>query len=361
MLRREVLATIGAILTPATAAERIITDLYTAGDAGYHSYRIPSLLLTRKRTLIALCEGRKHGAGDSGDIDLVIRRSLDGGRTWSSQKTLFDFGDDVIGNPCPVLDRSTGVIWLFLTSNPGNVVEKQIIHGAAGARRTVRLSASKEGGLTWRDPIDVTPQVKHEGWGWYATGPGIGIQLRSGRLLIPCDHSRIEGRTYGSHVIYSDDHGTTWNIGGVVNGGANECQVAELPDGSLLLNMRMQSGEKKRGVARSFDGGVSWGPLSLDESLVDPVCQGSLISDEHQLLFSNPASTARRENLTVRWSDDMGKTWPRKFIIEPGPAGYSSLAALGQGRYACLYETGTKGAYEHIRFTSFTARDLKNT
>ena len=124
-----------------------------------------------------------------------MRRSVDGGRTWSTQKTLFDFGDDVVGNPCPVIDRDTGVIWLLLTSNPGGVVEKQIMNGERGAVRTVWLSSSKDDGESWREPEDITTHVKRDEWGWYATGPGIGIQLRNGRLIVPCDHSRIEGRT----------------------------------------------------------------------------------------------------------------------------------------------------------------------
>jgi sialidase-1 len=355
MRRRDAIAIIGSVFAPFAKAQPVTADLFTAGTAGYLSYRIPSLIATRKRTLIAFCEGRRHGAGDSGDIDLLVRRSVDGGRTWSTQKILFDFGDDVVGNPCPVIDRDTGAIWLLLTSNPGRVVEKQIMNGEPGAVRTVWLSSSKDDGESWRDPVDITTHVKRDEWGWYATGPGIGIQLRNGRLIVPCDHSRIEGRSYGSHVIYSDDHGAHWKIGGSVTGGANECQVAQVADGSLILNMRMQSGEKKRGIARSFDGGLSWGPLSFDETLIDPVCQGSLISDGRQLLFSNPASTSKRENLTVRWSSDMGRTWPRQLVLEPGPSAYSSLVVLGKGRYACLYETGDRGAYEYIRFRTFSA------
>jgi sialidase-1 len=222
----------------------------------------------------------------------------------------------------------------------------------------VWLSSSKDDGVTWSDPVNITGQAKRDGWGWYATGPGIGIQLRSGRLVIPCDHSRIEGRVYGSHVIYSDDHGARWKIGGVITGGANECQVAQLSNGSLLLNMRMQTGEKKRGIARSSDGGLTWGPLSFDDTLIDPVCQGSLISDGGQLLFSNPASVSKREKLTVRLSNDMGTTWPRQLVLASGPAAYSCLTVLGRHRYACLFETGERGAYERIRFKTFAARDL---
>jgi sialidase-1 len=331
----------------------ITENLYTAGEGRYRFYRIPSLIATRKRTLLAFCEGRKHGSADSGDIDLLLRRSTDLGKTWSPQKMLFDFGGDVVGNPCPVVDRSTGKIWLLLTSNPGNAVEKDIIGGAAGVRRTVWLSSSKDDGLTWSKPVDITAQAKRDDWGWYATGPGIGIQLRSGRLVVPCDHSRNEDKTYGSHVIFSDDHGERWSIGGVVSRGANECQVAELSDGSLLLNMRMQSGEKKRGIARSADRGLTWSSLSFDDVLIDPTCQGSLISDGSAVLFSNPASSSKRENLTVRWSRDLGKTWPRQLVLETGPSAYSSLAVLGRDLYACLYEAGDRSPYEHIRFRTF--------
>jgi sialidase-1 len=357
MFRREAIVAIAAAVAPA-APGRITEDLFIADEGGYRSYRIPSLIATRQRNLLAFCEGRKNGTGDTGDIDLMLRRSGDGGHTWSPQKVLFDFSRDVIGNPCPVQDRNTGVIWLLLTSNPGDVTEKQIMAGEDGAVRTVWLSSSKDEGLSWSPPVNITAQTKRRDWGWYATGPGIGIQLSSGRLVIPCDHSRIEGGIYGSHVIYSDDHGSHWKIGGAVTEGANECQVVQLSDGSLLLNMRMQSGEKKRGLARSTDGGFSWGPLSFDHKLIDPVCQGSLVSDGAQLLFSNPASVAKREKLTVRMSSDMGRTWPRELLLAPGPAAYSCLAVLGRQRYACLFETGERGAYERIRFNTFSASDL---
>jgi sialidase-1 len=213
-------------------------DVFVAGGDGYHTLRIPSLLATPSGTVLAFCEGRKHGRGDSGDIDLVMRRSTDGGATWGPLRVVADGGPDTLGNPCPVADRETGTIWMLLTRNPGADTERQILAGTAKGTRTAWAMKSVDDGRTWSEPAEITAGVKAADWTWYATGPGVGIQLAGGRLLVPCDHYLAGSRAAGSHVIDSDDHGASWRRGGAIAGGVNECQVAELGDGTLLLNMR---------------------------------------------------------------------------------------------------------------------------
>jgi sialidase-1 len=334
-------------------------DVFVAGTEGYHTFRIPALIVSKKGTVLAFCEGRKKSASDTGDIDVVLRRSFDGGKTWQPLQVVADAGPDTIGNPCPVVDRTTGTIWLPLTKNLGDENEKLIRDGKSKGGRTVWVTKSDDDGATWALPAEITKDVSDPQWTWYATGPGCGIQLKSGRLLIPCDHTVLGTRAMRSHVIYSDDHGKTWKKGGVLGDHTNECQAVERSDGSLLLNMRSYHKKNRRAVATSGDGGLTWSPVRLDDALVEPVCQASLIRHDdgktggkNRLLFANPAST-KREKLTVRLSYTEGDAWPVAKVLHAGPAAYSALAVLPDGRVGCLYERGQKSAYERITFARF--------
>jgi len=349
-MRVWVLAGLLAMETAAGEAGRV--DVFTAGEGGYHSYRIPALVQTKRGTLLAFAEGRRENRRDWGDIDVLVRRSRDGGRTWSAATVVADFGKDTIGNPAPVVDRRTGTVWLLLTNNPGDVPEKSIVAGLTGATRTVWVTHSKDDGLTWAPAVEITAAVKEPGWSWYATGPVNGIQTKSGRLVIPCDHDRGDATRRYSHVVYSDDGGATWRLGGSAGPEANESTVAELEDGSLLLNMRSYRGRNRRMVGRSRDGGLTWSEPEEDAALVEPVCQGSLLRFGRLLLFANPAST-KRENLTVRASRDGGRTWFWSAVIHAGPAAYSNLVALNRRTAGILYERGEASAYEHISFARF--------
>ena len=334
------------------AAPPVETTVYRAGEGGYQSYRIPALIRSSKGTLLAFCEGRRNSAADSGDIDVILRRSFDQGKTWGPVQTVADMGTDTVGNPAPVVDRKTGAILLLLTSNPGSVTERQINSGTAPAGRSVWVVRSTDDGATWSAPVDITAEVKRPDWTWYATGPGNGIQLRSGRLVVACDHNEREGDTRHSHLIYSDDHGSTWKIGAIAAEKTNESAVAERRDGSLLLDMRSYHGKNRRAEQISRDGGLTLEPLRLADALIEPVCQASLISaGRGRLLFSNPAST-KRENLTVRLSTDDGATWSQSQVVWSGPAAYSSLAMIGRHTFGLLYERGNKSPYESIVFTS---------
>jgi sialidase-1 len=341
--------------------------VWTAGEDGYHTYRIPSLLVMPAGTVLALSEGRRGGTSDTGDIDLVTKRSTDGGRTWSKQSVVWDEGPNTCGNPCPVFDHSTGTIWLLMTHNLGKDREADITANTSQGTRTVWITHSKDEGQSWATPSDITSDVKDPAWGWYATGPGIGIQITRGkyrgRLVIPCDQKNT-GRF--SHVIYSDDHGKSWKLGGKSVEGCNECQVVELADGRLMLNIRnTDKSEKHRQVSFSEDGGLTWSEPYRDRALIEPVCQASILRyrwpagfGSAEILFSNPAST-RRERMTVRMSADEGKTWPFARVLWEGPSAYSCLGRLNDGTILCLHEAGEKTPYQKILLSRFSAEWVK--
>ena len=340
------------------AGEPTFVDVFDSGSEGYHTYRIPSLLVTSQGTLLAFCEGRKTGRGDHGDLDLVLRRSKHYGETWGPLELVYEEGGDAeitIGNPCPVEDRATGRIWLPFCRNNDDVL----------------VTYSDDQGATWSEPADITADVKRPDWGWYATGPGVGIQLaageHAGRMVIPCDHREpfAGGSAKFSHCFYSDDAGRSWQLGERVAPHTDECQVVELADGRLLINMRnywARDGGKpelgnKRAIATSSDGGHSWSELRFDETLIEPVCQASLITlpdqsaAERLLVFANPASKSKRHQLTVRMSDDAGESWQYSRLLYSGGAAYSCLARLPDGRIACLFE---RDDYRHITLATFT-------
>jgi sialidase-1 len=299
-----------AVAAPAPAAEPEQAPVFVSGQGGDHTYRIPSLLVTKKGTLLAFCEGRKQGRGDSGDIDLLLRRSSDGGKTWERRRVVWNDADNTCGNPCPVLDARTGTVSLLLTHNLGHDTQAMIGNGTSKGTRTVWVTRSDDDGATWARPVEITKDVKRPDWTWYATGPGVGIQLQSGRLVVPCDHQVAGSKAQQAHVIFSDDGGRTWKLGGVVGPRCNESQAVEVRDGHLLLNIRSYRGNNRRLVALSKDGGETFSEPVEDKELVEPVCQASILRHlpvPGGVLFSNPAST-RRERMTVRLSRDGGNT-----------------------------------------------------
>jgi sialidase-1 len=337
------------------------TEVFTAGES-YNTFRIPSIIATANGTLLAFAEGRRTGAGDAGDIDLVMKRSHDGGASWSPLTAIADNGPNTSGNPCPVVDRTTGTIFLLTTQNRGTDSETAIIAGTSAGGRTVSVMRSTDDGTTWSAPVDITASVKKSDWTWYATGPGIGIQTRTGRLVIPANHAIAVTAVHQSHVIYSDDRGATWHLGGSADAGTNESEVVELADGRLMLNMRNHppKPENFRMVATSKDLGLTWSPASPDSTLIEPPAQASVVrmtrasaDDRNRLLFSNPAS-ARRERMTVRVSYDEGATWPVARVIHEGPAAYSSLIVLPNRSIGLLFERGDRSPYEKITFARFT-------
>ena len=375
MTNRFAASVLGAAITVSLPGARqaapslVQTDVFVAGDRGYHTFRIPSIIATPRGTLLAFAEGRHDGAADSGHIDLVARRSTDAGATWSPVQVVGDNGPDAWVNPCAVVDRRTGTLWLFTTQNRAADKEKEITAGSSRAGITVWVLKSDDDGVTWSKPIEITASVKKPEWTWYATGPGVGIQTQGGRLVIPANHADASG-VHRSHLFYSDDGGSSWTLGAIATPGTNESQIVELADGRLMHNMRNHPPKPSanfRVAGISTDGGRTYsGRLVEDRVLIEPPAQASILrystagpGGRNRLLFSNPAS-ARRERMTVRVSYDEGQTWTASRVVHEGHAAYSSLVALPDGRIGLLYERGEKSAYERLTFATFPLHWLES-
>jgi sialidase-1 len=335
--------------------------LFVSGRDGYNTYRIPALVKTVKGTLLAFCEGRVNSQSDHGDIDIVLRRSEDGGKTWGENVVVRDRGNHQVGNPCPLVDKKTGRIFLLCCESSSS--ESQVLKGTGV--REVSIFHSDDDGLTWSQPQIITDMVKRDNWHWYATGPCSGIQIESGRhagrLVVPANHSihfedPKQGWEYRSHSLFSDDGGATWEIGEESENGASESQIAEVAPDHLIQDIRMQRhGKRIRAYRRSQDGGETWGQLVHDSMRPDPICQGSIVSQsnsnnsERTLFSSNPTGPGRT-NLTVYRSMTGGKTWDTLALLYHGPTAYSDLEVIGD-KLCCLYEVGQVHPYEGIYFT----------
>lgn len=349
----------------------VLSYVFQKGTDGYSCFRIPAIVMTKNGTLLAFAEGRKNDCGDEGDIDLVLKRSSDTGKTWSKLSVVWSDADNTCGNPAPVVDRNTGKISLLMTWNKGDDAIGTINAGTSKDTRRVYLTSSTDEGVSWAAPKEITTSVKQANWGWYATGPCHGIQLSAGpnkdRMIVPCDYIEVgSGRRGNSHVIYSDDAGATWKLGGVppmVPGlNPNESTIAELPDNKLILNMRVGGNENQRLSSISADGGITWSVPYNEPQLIDPVCQGSLLSailgGSHHLFFSNPAATTRK-TMTVKMSQDQGAKWDKKNIVFDGPAGYSDLVLLNDTQLGLLYEAGVARYTDGIAFKKVAVANIK--
>ena len=344
------------------------TILWEKGIGNYNNYRIPSIITSKKGTLLAFCEARE--SGDTGDIDVLMKRSTDNGITWSDESIVWSDGENTCGNPTPVIDNETGRIWLFLTWNHGDDNETQIIHKKSKLPRLPYLSFSDDDGLTWSEPKNMNDSCRNPSWGWYATGPGVGIQIKKGkfkgRLVIPSNHSYddINGEirngpfNYGAHVLFSDNNGSSWEISDSIFPGCNESQIVELENGDLMMNMRSYNNQFSRAYSISNDGGYSWSKIKHDYQLVESKCQASILNygmfnKKNMYLFSNPAVPVGRTNMTIKTSFDNCKTWINSKVIHSGPSAYSCLTKLPNGNIGIFYEGGKTSAYEKMIFISF--------
>lgn len=337
-----------------TAIEQ--SDLFIAGEGGYHTYRIPAIVVTMDGDVLTFCEGRKNGPSDSGKIDLLLRRSRDGGTSWSEPLVVHaenGAAPVTIGNPCPIVDRQTGTIHLLFCRN----------------NRWLLYCCSNDGGLTWSLPKRIGAALRGFDFPWTrcGIGPGHGIQLeagpRVGRLIAPIWVNERIGVNYRAGVVYSDDGGESWSAGGLVGStipDTNECMAVEVGE-TVLLNMRVKGG-KKRSVTVSADGGESWTEPQWDETLIGPTCQASLLRlrQSKGILFANPASLVR-ERLTVRHSGDGCRTWTHARPLYEGPSGYSDLGELPDGTILCLYERGRENYRQRITLARFTLQWLSST
>ncbi|MCW5982769.1 MAG: exo-alpha-sialidase [Bryobacteraceae bacterium] len=372
------------------AAEPLLEkiDLFEAGKDGYALYRIPGIAVTRTGTALAYCEARKTDRGDWGAIDIYLRRSEDGGRTWAQRtkvagiegphrknpaalaQGLAGEGEVTYNNPVVIPDAKTGAVHLLFCYEYMRAFYMR----------------SDDDGRTFSKPVEITSAFEgfrsRYPWRVLATGPGHGIQLRTGRLVVPVWISTATGghahRPSVSSVIYSDDHGKTWRAGDIAIPDTpefvipNEAAVVELADGRVMLNARSESNAHRRIVVYSKDGATGWSRPSFQHDLLEPICMAGLArltvkpkDDRNRLLFSNPDNLDRRDgkaepgrnrdrrNLTVKLSYDEGGTWRVAKPLEPGWSGYSDLAVAGDGTILCFYERGGL-AEDHFKTAALT-------
>lgn len=347
---------------------RLAVRVRSAGDDGVAAYRIPGLVTSKKGTLIATYDIRHNNAYDlQGDIDVGISRSTDGGLTWGPMITAMDMGEygglpqDVngIGDPCIVVDEVTGDILLFAAWTHGGKAGQAAWWTAGDGFEPAQtpqlmMSRSQDDGLTWSTPVNLTRQIKQEAWHFTFQGPGRGITMADGTLVVPFQHQEAD-RTPAAGIIYSTDRGATWHIHEYAKINTTESQVAEVEPGVLMLNMR-DNRKTGRAVYVTRDFGRTWTPHASDGQLVEPVCMASLLKEGNLLLFSNPSHPEHRRNLTIQISEDGGVTWTRRLLVDEGYSwGYSCLTMIDKNTVGILYES----SQAHMTFQAVRLKDIR--
>ncbi|MFJ2924627.1 exo-alpha-sialidase [Streptomyces massasporeus] len=349
-------------------------------DPGYACFRIPAIVRTTSGTLLAFAEGRVLNCGDAADIDIVVKRSTDGGRTWGPLQVVTEGAGDTHGNPAPVVDRGTGRILLAETYNTGRTDAGNC---TVPCDRTPHLQYSDDDGRTWSEPRDLSDEILPEHWNsWYATGPVHGIQLtrgkHAGRLVFGVNTETWNGsRVSANHaaLVVSDDGGDSWRVGatdtwpigqdGVFRQKPSEVTLTERADGALLVSGREQDGTDlgHRSQTVSTDGGDSFATPFRDlPDLYTPQVQGATLRLGDRMLLSAPADPDRRRTMMIRSSYDGGRTWEsvdRGTVVTTDWSGYSDMAAVGGATVGLLYEGGAVDARDEIRFARFTEDWLK--
>lgn len=350
------------------------TVLFNKGDGGYGCYRIPAIVKTKTGALLAFAEARRAWCADSQEIDLVVKRSDDDGRTWSAAKTVLagtDADPNAVatrGNPVPIVDQESGDIVLLTTMDPGTTSRP----------RTPYVQTSTDDGYTWSTATNIGAQIDDPDWSWYATGPMHGIQLtrgvHAGRMVAGTNYD-VDNQD-AAQLVYSDNKGVTWHKGATdlrTDGQVpQEISVVEKVDGGILAMARNNAGGPgvNRMTAVSNDGGETYtAPYKTVDGLVTPTVQSSVQrlravdqGDKYnRILLAAPADPDRRRYMTIRSSFDEGKTWESVADgtrITSDWSGYSDMAVLDTGEIGLLYEAGTVDARDQIRFARFTENDI---
>lgn len=377
----------------ASAAEPFFerSDLFNGGEGGYKLYHIPGLVVTAKGTVLAWCEARQKG-GDWDQIEVLLRRSTDEGKTWSEPKKIADVPGAKTKNPFSLAVKNVNPADVTY-NNPVLIADRDGTVHMLFCLEYMRCfyQRSTDDGLTWSTPVEITGTFEkfrpNYDWKVLATGPDHAIQLATGRLVVPVWLSTGTGgnahRPSVTATIYSDDQGKTWQAGDVavpctdewIN--PNETIAIELADGSVMLNVRSESKAHRRLVTVSRDGATGWSTPKFDSALLEPICMGSIVrlslakdGGKNRILFSNPDNLSRadgkeaegknrdRKNLSVKLSYDEGKTWAISKPIDPGYSGYSDIAVTKSGTILSFYGRGEKTdfggyAFNHLSLARY--------
>lgn len=364
---------LGLIISTACAGQPEFSDVFTAGTDTYKSIRIPSVVVAKSGVVLAFAEGRAART-DQAQNDIILKRSLNGGKSWGALQLIAADGAHSLNNPTAVVEQESGRVFLMFQRIPAHLKERsaQTATGYEGTNIYRNLLVwSDDHGATWTRPLDVTRATKRAtNATTVASGPGLGIQLtrgpHKGRLIVPFNEGPYH--QWNNFAVFSDDRGATWQCGANVPGAflpdaklgqrsqINEVQMVELSDGSVRLNSRQFAGAKVRKTSVSRDGGVTWSAVEDVPALRDPSCMASILrhsfddgTGRGRLLYSGPDS-AKRDTGTIHLSLDDGATWPVRRVMWPGSFAYSVLTRLPDGTVGCLFETDDYGRIVFARF-----------
>jgi len=339
------------------------TVLFSERTDGFTLYRIPGIVVTAKGTVLAYCEARKFTVADRGEIEIHLRRSTDGGRTFTPAQQVAHLG--------PRLPRNPHMPDSKQTKDMGGPDEQTVNNPVAIAARdgTVHLiycveymrafhMRSEDDGRNWSAPVEITAAFdglqRNLDWQVIATGPGHAAELARGRLCVAfwmATYATNAPLRKAAATVISDDGGRTWQAGGLAIPDAGEPNIAPLTDGGVILTARNTHKQRRRLVAFSPDGAGHWSNPSFAKELLEPGCMAGIVAHPGTaavpgplLLFSNPHTTDRehaaRRDVTIHLSRDAGRTWPVSRLLQPGPSAYSDLAVLPDGTVLCFYESG---------------------
>jgi len=361
------LVAVGVTQVRATADEPLV--LFRQATDGVHTFRIPGVVVTSRGTVLVWCEARRLRAADRGEIEIHIRRSTDGGRTFSPPRQVAHRGPRLPRNPhlpAGKIGKDLGGPDEQTVNNAVGVALRDgrvlLVYCVEYAR--VFVITSDDDGVTWSVPVEITtaaatlrPRID---WQAVATGPGHGIETSAGRVVVPlwlADYGFVKGdRTVakGAATIVSDDRGATWQGGELAIPGGNEAAVVELSSGRVLLTARNTDPRNRRLAATSPDGARDWSVPFFIDDLPEWGCSAGLVrhpgTARHPgpwLLHSAPDTVRRvhraRRDVSLWISRDDGATWPTRRLLRAGPSAYSDLAVLPDGTILCVLETGLPG------------------
>ncbi len=359
-----------------------------------NTFRIPALVTSNAGTLIAAYDVRYKHSGDlSADIDVGVKRSTDGGKTWSNLILAMDMGtygynpttqaewetaqkQNGIGDPTLLVDEETGRIFCFAVWAHGHLNDsdnRSLAYAGTGFAITdtpqFMMVYSDDDGATWSEPVNLTRQVKKNDWRMTFQGPGRGITMADGTLVIPMQHQEGENKTMhglyplNSGIAYSTDHGETWHMHNYAYPVTSECAVAEIQPGVLLLTMRDETDSHTRRNYITTDLGRTWTKHVSDGKLIDSTCEASILHvnaadnslGKDLVLFCNPKNASGRSNFHIQASEDSGATWTHSLQIDAGGGnGYTCLTMVDNATVGVLYES-SRG---HILFQAIPLTEI---